>query len=64
MCESIRTVIGRRLERNSGGFQQMAGEDDFKRVERSVSEEVATAVKFADESPFPPPEELYIDVCL
>jgi pyruvate dehydrogenase E1 component subunit alpha len=44
--------------------QQMAGEDDFKRVERSVSEEVATAVKFADESPFPPPEELYIDVCL
>jgi len=44
--------------------QQMAGEDDFKRVERSVSEEVATAVKFADESPFPPPEELYTDVCL
>jgi pyruvate dehydrogenase E1 component alpha subunit len=43
--------------------RQMAGEEHFKRLEREVGEEVAAAVKFADESPFPPQEELYTDVC-
>lgn len=42
--------------------KQMADEDDFKRVEHEVSDEVAAAVKFADESPFPPKDELYADV--
>ena len=42
--------------------KQMADEDDFKRVEREVTDEVTAAVKFADESPFPPKDELYADV--
>lgn len=42
--------------------KQTADEDDFKRVEHEVSDEVAAAVKFADESPFPPKDELYADV--
>ncbi len=37
-------------------------EEDFKRVERDVAEEVANAVKFAEESPFPQKAELYTDV--
>ena len=44
--------------------KQMADEDDFKRVEREVADEVAAAVKFADESPFPPKSELYTDVLI
>ena len=42
--------------------KQMADEDDFKQVEREVTDEVTAAVKFADESPFPPKDELYADV--
>ena len=37
-------------------------EADFKELEREVSEIVTAAVKFADESPFPDPSELYNDV--
>jgi pyruvate dehydrogenase E1 component alpha subunit len=37
-------------------------ESDFKQLEREVGEIVAAAVKFADESPFPAPSELYNDV--
>jgi len=37
-------------------------EADLKPVEREVAELVASAVKFADESPFPPREALYEDV--
>jgi pyruvate dehydrogenase E1 component alpha subunit len=37
-------------------------ETDLKPVEREVAEVVASAVKFADESPFPPREALYEDV--
>lgn len=42
--------------------QQMAHDEDFKRIEREVADEVAAAVKFADESPFPQKDELYTDV--
>lgn len=42
--------------------KQMADEDDFKRLEREVTDEVTAAVKFADESPFPQKDELYTDV--
>ena len=37
-------------------------EADFKQLEREVSEVVTAAVKFADESPFPAPSELFNDV--
>jgi len=37
-------------------------EADFKQLEREVGEVVTAAVKFADESPFPAPSELYNDV--
>jgi pyruvate dehydrogenase E1 component alpha subunit len=33
--------------------QQLCGESDFKQVEQAVTDVVAAAVKFADESPFP-----------
>ena len=42
--------------------KQMADEDDFKRLEREVTDEVTAAVKLADESPFPQKDELYTDV--
>jgi pyruvate dehydrogenase E1 component alpha subunit len=35
---------------------------DFLQLEREVGEVVTAAVKFADESPFPIPSELYHDV--
>jgi len=37
-------------------------EDEFAELENRVSDEVAKAVKFAEESPQPDPEELYTDV--
>jgi pyruvate dehydrogenase E1 component alpha subunit len=37
-------------------------DDDVKKMEEEVAEEVARAVKFAEESPAPEPEELYRDV--
>jgi len=37
-------------------------EVDFKQLEREVGKVVAAAVKFADDSPFPAPSELYNDV--
>ena len=37
-------------------------DDDVKKMEEKVAEEVARAVKFAEESPAPEPEELYRDV--
>jgi len=51
-----------RLLKQSMLEKQMAAEDDFKRLEREVADEVTAAVKFADESPFPAKEELYTDV--
>ena len=40
----------------------LAVEADFKQLEREVSEIVAAAVRFADDSPFPTPSDLYADV--
>jgi pyruvate dehydrogenase E1 component alpha subunit len=42
--------------------QRLAGEADFKQLEGEVSEVVAAAVRFADDSPFPTPSALGIDV--
>lgn len=42
--------------------QNLAVEGDFKQLEREVSEVVAAAVRFADDSPFPAPSALYADV--
>ncbi|TAJ23140.1 MAG: pyruvate dehydrogenase (acetyl-transferring) E1 component subunit alpha [Nitrospirae bacterium] len=39
--------------------QNLAGDADLKLVERDVTEAIAAAVKFADESPFPPRDALY-----
>src|SRR5437763_9615536 len=37
-------------------------DDDVKKMEEKIAEEVARAVKFAEESPVPEPDELYRDV--
>jgi len=37
-------------------------EADFMQLEQEVGEVVTAAVRFADESPFPTPSELYNDV--
>ena len=42
--------------------KNLGGEADFKQIEREVGEVVTAAAKFADESPFPAPSELYDDV--
>ena len=42
-----------------GGF---ATEEELGALERKAAEKVAEATRFANESPFPPPEELYTDV--
>lgn len=41
---------------------KMASEDDLKKIEANIKKEVEEAVKFAEESPFPPAEEAYKDV--
>jgi pyruvate dehydrogenase E1 component alpha subunit len=38
------------------------GEDEFAALEKRVAEEVAAAVRFADESPEPDPKELYTNI--
>jgi pyruvate dehydrogenase E1 component alpha subunit len=43
-------------------INNLGNESDFIQLEREVSDVVAVAVKFADESPFPIPAELYNDV--
>lgn len=40
----------------------LAQEEDFKQLEREIADEVAAAVTFAEQSPFPDPSELYEDV--
>jgi pyruvate dehydrogenase E1 component alpha subunit len=42
--------------------RNLASDSDFKALEREVGETVAAAVRFADESPFPEPGDLYDDV--
>jgi pyruvate dehydrogenase E1 component alpha subunit len=41
---------------------KLGAETDFIQLEREVGEVVTAAVRFADESPFPAPSELYNDV--
>jgi len=40
----------------------LGAEADFIQLEQEVGEVVTAAVRFADESPFPPPSDLYDDV--
>lgn len=42
--------------------QKWMTEDDFKKMEKKIKEEVEDCVKFAEESPDPDPKELYEDV--
>ncbi|HEX9154874.1 MAG TPA: pyruvate dehydrogenase (acetyl-transferring) E1 component subunit alpha, partial [Nitrospira sp.] len=42
--------------------QKLGTEADFKQLEREAGEIVAAAVKFAEDSPFPSPADLYDDV--
>jgi pyruvate dehydrogenase E1 component alpha subunit len=42
--------------------QNLGTEADFTQLEREVGDVVTAAVRFADESPFPVPSELYNDV--
>jgi pyruvate dehydrogenase E1 component alpha subunit len=42
----------------------LATEADFKQLERDIGEVVTAAVKFAEESPFPAPSDLYNDVLM
>jgi pyruvate dehydrogenase E1 component alpha subunit len=41
---------------------KLGTETDFKQIEREVMDVVMASVKFADESPFPPPAALYEDI--
>jgi pyruvate dehydrogenase E1 component alpha subunit len=38
------------------------GDQEFEAIEAQVREQVEKSVRFAEESPLPPPEELYADV--
>jgi pyruvate dehydrogenase E1 component alpha subunit len=40
----------------------LGAEADFTQLEREVGDIVTAAVRFADDSPFPAPSELYNDV--
>jgi pyruvate dehydrogenase E1 component alpha subunit len=40
----------------------IADEEDFRKIEALVEEQIAATMKFAEESPFPKPEALYADV--
>jgi TPP-dependent pyruvate/acetoin dehydrogenase alpha subunit len=40
----------------------LAGEDDLQKLDEGVLEAIAEAVRFADESPFPEPDQLMADV--
>ena len=51
-----------RLLKDTMMKEQLAGDADFKQLEREIGEVVTAAVKFADESPFPHPSELHADV--
>ena len=43
-------------------LRQWCSEEEIKRIERAIDEEVEASVKRADEAPFAGPEELYEDV--
>ncbi len=42
--------------------RKLATDEDFEKIAEDVENEVAEAIKFADESPWPDPSELYTDV--
>ena len=42
--------------------EKWLSEDKLEAMDAEVKAEVAAAVKFAEESPYPPLDELYIDV--
>jgi len=42
--------------------KKIASEEEIEKINKKVTEEVDDAVKFADESPYPYPSELYKDV--
>ena len=42
--------------------ESVLSEEEFRRMDAEVREEVDHSVKFAEESPFPAPEELYTDI--
>jgi pyruvate dehydrogenase E1 component alpha subunit len=42
--------------------RKWATEDDIKKIFAHVDKEIEEAVKFAEESPFPDPSELYTDI--
>jgi pyruvate dehydrogenase E1 component alpha subunit len=42
--------------------QKILDDAMLERIDKEVQEEVAQSLKFADESPEPPPEDLYTDV--
>ncbi|MCH7906579.1 MAG: pyruvate dehydrogenase (acetyl-transferring) E1 component subunit alpha [Chloroflexi bacterium] len=42
--------------------QELVTEAELEKIRASVDDEVAEAVKFAENSPFPPDEELYTDI--
>jgi pyruvate dehydrogenase E1 component subunit alpha len=48
----------------SGSLKEEKIVDDamLERIDKEVQEEIAQAIKFADESPEPPPEDLYTDI--
>jgi pyruvate dehydrogenase E1 component alpha subunit len=42
--------------------EQIADEATLEKLDKEAREEIEDAVRFAEESPFPPPEDLYTDV--
>jgi pyruvate dehydrogenase E1 component alpha subunit len=50
------------LVKNIMMTQKLAGEADFKQLEREIGEVVRAAVTFAEESPFPARSDLHADV--
>lgn len=42
--------------------EKMANDDDLMRIDQEIAQEIQEAIRFADESPLPDPEELWTDV--
>jgi pyruvate dehydrogenase E1 component alpha subunit len=54
--DPIIRLKGRIIESN------IATEDDMKKIDKDIKEQVEAAVKFSEQSPLPPKEELVTDV--
>jgi pyruvate dehydrogenase E1 component alpha subunit len=48
--------------RNTILKNKLATQEDLKKIEDKIKDIVAESVKFAEESPYPDPEEVYDDV--